>query len=191
LVDRIAGVLAFYPGIFEPAFREEIESVGRLTFDAVDTVRKKVAPEASRYATLLACLRHYGYPVYFIRSRMGYKRKEERFLTEYGATLFPEERPLPTPKLRVHEVAHSPAVEELGIRIHKNMEVPQLSVVVAASKDTPGFIRRGREKLESWRTSSTGPIGYGEIEVEALRIDDEVWALVHFRAGIKGPSRKI
>ncbi|HXG50819.1 MAG TPA: hypothetical protein VNN77_05350 [candidate division Zixibacteria bacterium] len=186
LVDRIAGVLAFYPGIFEPAFRREIERAGRLSFDMVDAVRKKVAPEASRYATLLACLRHCDHPVYFVRAKIGYKRNEEKLLADYGTTLFPKECPLPKPKLRVHEVAHSHAVEQLGIRIHKNMEIPQTSVVATALRGATGLIHRGGEKLESWRTSSTGPIGYGEIEVEAFSIDEEVWALIHLREGIRG-----
>lgn len=180
LVDRIAGILAFYPGIFEPALRREMDSAGCLTFDLVDRVRKKVAPEASRHATLLACLRHCGYPVYFVRARMGYKRKEEKLLAEYATTLFPKDFPPPKPKLRVHEVAHSQAAEELGIRIHKNMEIPQSGAIASAFRDGPSLPCRGREKLELWRTSSTGPIGYGEVEVEAFRIDEEVWALVHF-----------
>jgi hypothetical protein len=60
------------------------------------------------------------------------------------------------------------------------MEVPQSSVIVVAFKKTPGLVHRGHEKLELWRTSSTGPIGYGQIEIEALSIDEEVWALIHF-----------
>jgi hypothetical protein len=185
LVDRVAAVLAFYSDIFDPVFRRKIAFSGRLTFDVVDAVRNEVVPDASRLATLLACLSRCHFPVSFIRAKMGYKRSEEKLLAEYGTSLFPREFPPPRAKLRVHDVSHSPAMEKSGIRIHKNMEIPKSSIIGSSLNNVKGDIGRGREQLASWRTSSTGPIGYGEIEVEVLTLDEEVWALIHFAAGVR------
>lgn len=188
LVDRVAAALAFYPDIFDPVFREELKSAGRLTFEVVDRVRQRVAPEASRHATLLACLRHCPYPVCFVRAGMGYKREEEQSLTDPQTNFFPKEVPKPQLKLRVREAAANPAVEQLGIRVHKNMEVPPSSVVASAFKDPFGLPHTGCESLQAWRTSASGPIGYGEVDVEAIRLEEEVWGLLHFCQGAKAPN---
>ncbi len=189
LVDRVAAVLAFYPDIFDPVFQEELKSAGQLTFDVVDRVRHRVAPEASRHATLLACLRHCPHPVYFVQVGMGYKRGEEQSLTHPQAEFFPNEVPRPQPKLRVREAAASPAVEHLGIRVHKNMEVPPSSVVASAFEDPFSLPHIGCESLHAWRTSASGPIGYGEVDVEAVRLDEQVWALLRFRQEAKASTR--
>lgn len=39
LVDKIAGVLAFHPALFEPVLNREIAAAGGLTFDVVERVR--------------------------------------------------------------------------------------------------------------------------------------------------------
>ncbi|MCL5960658.1 MAG: hypothetical protein M1358_15365, partial [Chloroflexi bacterium] len=179
LVDRVAAALAFYPDIFEPVFREEMEKAGRLTFQVVDEIRQRLAPEASREATLIACLGRCPDPVWFVRGGMGFKRDEELRLTSRQArmSLFPNENPKPEPKLRVRAVTSSPATNDLGIRVHLNMQVPESSVVARAFQDASGLMQSGREPLEAWETSSGGPIGCGEVEVEAIRIDLEVWSL--------------
>ncbi len=188
LVDRIAATLGFYPNIFEPAFQEELKLAGRLTFDVVDQVRQRVAPEASRHATLLACLRHCPCPVYFVRASLGYKRDEERALADLQADHFPDGIPRPEPKLRVREAAATPAVAQLAIRVHRNMEVPPSSIVASAFRDSVGLLHTGSEPLQAWRTSASGPIGRGEVDVEAIRLHEEVWALLRFRQETRGPK---
>jgi len=177
LVDKIAATLAFYSGIFEPVFREEFERSSRLTFKMIDDIRLKVAPDASRHATILACLSYCPHPAWFLRCSMALKKGEERQLPQMR--LFPDKVQKTIPKLRVREMSSSPAVSNTGIRIHQNMQVPASSIVGQAFRDPTGSLHEGREPLEAWETSSTGPIGYGTLEVEALRIDDEVWALLH------------
>jgi len=189
LADRVAAALAFYPDIFEPVFLEELGRCGRLTFDVIDETRERVAPEASHHATILACLRHCPDPVYFIRCKMGYKRDEERTLASPQLALFPDHVPVPEPKLRVAEVTGSPAALESGIRVHPNMQVPEASLVARAFQDPWMLAGSGREALEQWQTSSGGPIGSGEVEVEAMRLEDEVWALLRLTSA-SGPGRR-
>ena len=178
LADRVAAALAFYPDIFEPVFLEELGRCGRLSFDVLDETRERVAPEASHLATMLACLRHCPDPVYFIRCKMGYKREEERTLANPQLALLPDYVPVPEPRLRVADAAGSPSALKSGIRVHQNMQVPEASLVARAFQDPWTLSGSGRESLEQWQTSSGGPIGSGEVEVEAVRREDEVWALL-------------
>ena len=63
LVDRVAATLAFFPDMFEPIVREEYAREGRFTFDVIDRVRQRIAPDASREATVHACLQYVPSPV--------------------------------------------------------------------------------------------------------------------------------
>jgi len=176
LVDKVAGALAFYPSIFEPVLQKELERCGRLSFEVVDETRRKVAPDASREATLRACLSYCPASLWFLKCSMGLKKDEERQLCQIR--LLPDEIGRPLPKLRVRDVASSPASMTSGIRIHQNMQVPVSSIVAKAFHNPFQMVHEGTEQLELWQTSSGGPIGYGTLEIEAVRVDDEVWAIL-------------
>jgi hypothetical protein len=176
LVDKIAGVLAFLPDLLEPVLHEELRRIGRLTFTVVDQVRARVAPDASRHAAILACVRTCPDAVYFIRAGLGYNRSEKHMLED--ALPFPSDgETSPVAKLRVRETAASPAAQVLGIRLHHNMQVPAGSVAAAAFDQPTRSGESGSESLEIWTTSQGGPVGRGEIEIEALRVGEEVWCL--------------
>lgn len=176
LVDRVAATLAFFPDMFEPVVREEFTKEGRLTFDVIDCVRERIAPDASREATANACLRHIPSPVWFLQCRMGLKASEMRRLNNPQMSFFPEVSP--EAKLRVRNGSSSPSAEELGIRFYPNMRVPESSIVSLGFHDVWGDLQLGIEALDAWETSSGGPIGCGEIHLEAMKSgDDEVWAI--------------
>ncbi len=181
LVDRVAAALAFYPDIFEPAIRRELAATGKLTFEVADRVRQEVAPEASLQSTMIACLGHCPQPTWFIICGMGYKREEERKLSSKQARLFPDNSQLPQAQLRVQETGCSPSASELGIMIYPNMRVPDSSIVAQAFADSFCLTHEGAESLSEWQTSTSGPIGYGEIEVEAFRHENGVWALLRIK----------
>ena len=178
LVDRVAATLAFYPDMFEPVVSEEYARAGRFTFDVVDRVRERIAPDASREATANACLRQIPSPVWFLQCRMGLKASEMQRLNNPQMSFFPEESP--EAKLRVQNSSSSPAAEDLGIRFYPNMRVPETSIVTLGFHDAWGEPQQGTEALDIWETSSGGPIGCGEIHLEARRSgEDEVWAIAH------------
>ena len=178
LVDLVAATLAFYPDMFEPVVREELAREGRLTFDVIDNVRERIAPDASREATANACLRLMPSPVWFLQCHMGLKASEARKLKNPQMSFFPEESP--EPKLRVRIGSYSPSAEDLGVRFHPNMRVPESSIVTLGFNDAWGEAKEGTEALDAWETSTGGPIGSGQIHLEATRIgDDEVWAIAH------------
>lgn len=176
LVDRVAAALAFYHDMFEPIVREEYTREGRLTFDVIDRVRERIAPDASREATTSACLRHIPSPVWFLQCGMGLKATEMRRLNSRQMSFFPEKSP--EAKLRVLQGSSSPSANDLGIRFHPNMRVPESSIVTLGFHDLRGETRRGTEAFDAWETSSGGPIGSGEIYLESRRSGDaEVWAI--------------
>lgn len=180
LVDRVAATLAFFPDMFEPVVREEYAREGRFTFDVIDRVRERIAPDASREATANACLRFVPSPVWFLQCHMGLKVSEVRKLRNPQMSFFPEEPP--EDKLRVRHGSYSPSAEDLGIRFHPNMRVPESSTVTHGFRDEWGEPHEGTEALDSWETSSGGPIGHGEVHFEAMKIgDDEVWAIAQFQ----------
>ncbi|MDE0077735.1 MAG: hypothetical protein OXO50_09460 [Caldilineaceae bacterium] len=180
LVDRVAAALAFYPDMFEPIVREEYTREGRLTFDVIDRVRERIAPDASREATTSACLRHIPSPVWFLQCGMGLSASEIRRLNSPQMSFFPEEAP--EAKLRVLQGSSSPFAKDLTIRFHPNMRVPESSIVNLGYHDVRREAKQGTEALEAWETSSGGPIGSGEIYLEARRSGDaEVWAIASLK----------
>ena len=180
LVDRVAATLAFFPDMFEPVVRDEYAREGRFTFDVIDRVRQRIAPDASREATANACLRYIPSPVWFLECHMGLKASEVRRLNSPQMSFFPEEPP--DNKLRVRHGSSSSSAEDLGIRFHPNMRVPESSIVTLGFRDEWGVPLQGTETLDVWETSSGGPIGYGEVHFEAMKIgDEEVWAIAQLQ----------
>ena len=171
LVDHVAATLAFFPDLFEPVVREEYTREGRFTFDVIDRVRERIAPDASREATANACLRYVPSPVWFLQCHMGLKVSEARRLNSPQTSFFPQEPP--EDKLRVRHGSYSPSAEDLGIRFHPNMRVPESSIVTLGFRDEWGEPKEGIEALDAWETSSGGPIGYGDVHFETMKIGDE------------------
>lgn len=176
LVDKIAGELAFHPDLFGPVFQTELEAAGRLTFEVVEEVRAKIAPDASRESTLYACLRSCPEPLFFLKARLLYKNSEKRQLDDLLSGL--NGIKLPRRRLRVLSSSTNDAAARLGIRFHDNMQVPEVSLVSRAFNHPEARVQ-GREPLDIWQTSSGGPIGHGRLSIEARRRGDEVWCLVH------------
>ena len=101
-----------------------------------------------------------------------------RRLNNPQMSFFPEVSP--EAKLRVRNGSSSPSAEELRIRFYPNMRVPEPSIVSLGFHDPWGEPQKGTEALDAWETSSGGPIGYGEIHLEARKGGDEgVWAIAH------------
>ena len=179
LVDKIAAELAFYAPIFLPVFKDEIQKESKLTFGLVDRIRDKVCSDSSRHAALLACLKNCQAPVYFLSAKKGYKKKELEELKSDQEKLFPEMEKIPKIKLRINQAIPSEGMNKLKVRFHKNMEVPSTSVIFSAFENS-AIESFGKDSLSSWRTSS-GPIGYRDMEIETLKIsDEEIWAIVRF-----------
>lgn len=175
LVDKIAGELAFLPDLFGPVLESELKRAGRLSFDAVERVRLRISPDASRESALYACVRQCEAPVFLLKAKLGYKKSEKRQLDDLLSGL--EDTSTPQAKLRVRFSLANDAAIATGVRFHENMQVPATSLVSATYNRS---IDRadGHERLEIWETSGGGPIGQGQLGVEAVRRGDEVWCLL-------------
>ena len=169
LVDKVAAVLAFLPDIVGPHAARCLQQLG-LTFEAVDTLRTAVAPEASRHASALALITHAERPAWHLRCKTSLKPKEKRSLSDPNAPTATLE-----PKLRVIEASPNQAAKDSGIRVHPWMRVPE-SGIIAQSKE---FMRdlSGIEPLNSWVTSTSGPIGEGLLYVDCIVSGEQVLAL--------------
>ena len=104
---------------------------------------------------------------------------EEKILNSPQARLFPERRLQFEPKLRALEVIGNEKASDVGLRIHKNMEVPSSSVISEAYEDLANAAGTysGSENL-SWWEHSRGRLKGMPIFVEARMSGDKVFALV-------------
>ena len=168
LVDKVAGELAFFPDIVSSPAHELLRHLG-VTFESVEELRQSVAPEASRQATALALIRYADHPAWYLRCAVSLKPSESQAASRLNS------RTKPVPRLRVMEVSPNSEALQLGIRIHQWMRVPETGLITLAYQS--GLDQTGTERLEEWETSSDGPIGYGQLLVDAQIFGDEVYAL--------------
>jgi len=160
LVDRVAAHLAFYPSIFQPVLEDEIRAAGRLTFEGINRVRARLAPEASRQATTMACIHQSTHPVTYIRFAMGLKKAEQDMLNQ--PTLFPGTATQPEPKLRVKECVASPSAKNIRLEMFPNMSLSDSSTV--SKVHVTGGDLTIEEDFSSWHDGL--PSIHARVEVE-------------------------
>ena len=93
--------------------------------------------------------------------------------------MFPEMQP--KPKLRAQSVMANEAARDIGMRINRNMTVPDDSVIGRVFRDHERGISNGMTGLENlgdWRHSDGSTLGDFEVTIEARPIRDSVVALV-------------
>jgi hypothetical protein len=180
LMDKIAGEIGFYDPIFRPAVAEAVREVGSLTFEVVDAVRVEHCPDASFQATLIACARRAPGPAVYVEAEMAYKKQELARLRSGQHDLFPRERP--APQLRARVVVPNDKAKAAGLRIDRNMRVPEDSVIhslwVRGEGLEAGIDADGVESLRDWKHSNGDAVGDLDVRVEARLVPDKVIALV-------------
>lgn len=180
LMDAIAGEVAFHAPLFQPVLEQELGQSEGLTFAGVERVRAEVCPEASYQATLIACVKRSPLPCVHLEVGLGYKKAEERRLKSRQLSMF--EVPKPEPKLRVLRSAQNDAARAIGLMIHQNMQVPDVSVIAAHFQDTAGLeasdAATGVESLSVWVHSNGEALGESDIRIEVRRYAELVHALV-------------
>lgn len=127
LMDAIAADIGFYDPIFVPIVKRAARSSQGLKFQDIERVRQEFCRDASFQATLYAVIKRYPRPLLCIDVGMGLKKgKCSRRVPGNGACF---QRCAPPQKLRVLRVRGSDASRAAGFRIHKNMQVPDGSVI--------------------------------------------------------------
>ena len=180
LMDVIAGEIGFYEPFFRPILHQEIANDRGLNFGTVEKIRKRFCPEASYQSTLNACVSRMNSPALLITVGLGLKKEEERQLQSSQSEMFPT--PPPKSKLRVLTVAQSNAARGTRLQIHRNMQIPEKSLLSRLFFDPDEFSGDevvGTENLNTWRHSSDGTsLAYIEVTIRARRIKDKIVALV-------------
>jgi hypothetical protein len=164
-MDAIAGEIGFFDPLFGPVFQAEVGSAGRLDFAAVDRIRGGYAPEASFQATVLATLKRWPRPAVYLEAALALTRAEAR---NFEAERVPANRPVP--KLRVQQVTSNAAAEAIGLRIPRQLEVPESCLIrqtfFAREAPRAGQPLRAREDLGAWRRPHGWSLPPCPVEVE-------------------------
>lgn len=166
LMDIIAGRFGFYPPIVQKFIKDEI------SFEVVDVLREQLCREASYQASLINFTKFWPTPCILICAEMRLKKAEEASLAQQN--LFFNEGP--QTRLRAAKVTFSNPARETGFTIHKNMRVPERSVISRVfHEDIP--YEEAYENL-SWWESKGRHQPECPILVKAKRTRDAVEALI-------------
>ena len=165
LMDMIAGELGFFPSLFQPVLDREIGG-NRITFGGIENVRTSFCPNASSYATLIACASRVAYPVVVIEAGLAHK-KAERLNARA------------TPSLRVLRSMSNTAARSAGMLIHRQWRVPVDSVIARVHAAPVGGMAAGvAEDLSNWTSSDGSCLGDFHVYVEAKTFGDRVLAII-------------
>lgn len=166
LMDQIAADIGFFDPLFAPVFAAQVLAPGRLDFAAIDLVRRRYDPEASFQATTIACLKRWPKPAAYLEAGLAMTAAEARRFDEES---IPARRP--TPKLRVLKVIGNEASRACGLRLVRNMQVPDVSILhrlFFSREPIPvGAAMSGEEDLGQWRRSNGQQLPACPIKVEA------------------------
>lgn len=178
-VDHVAGAIAFYGPIFNPALNCEVHSEGGLTFRAIERARDSVAPSASTYSAAVAAVRSCSVGVSLVRAELRYKPLELRKLRspqqELGIGQAPEAI---VPKLRLVDVVSNEASRNSSLRLHEHIRVPEDSVISHVYREAMDDERFAREDQAAWATSTGGRLPRLNLEISAIRRGTAVYALI-------------
>ncbi len=177
LMDKIAAEIGFFDDLFAPIVRTVVKRAGGLSFDVVEQIRTSNCPRASFHATLIAIVARAPVPAVSIEAGLGLKKGERGF--DSAPSMFPELKP--QPMLRVLAAGGNELARTAGLRFHLNMRVPPTSVIALLSDQAvtdAAATMRSVESLSDWTTSGGGPIGKGDVVIEARRHVGKVIALI-------------
>lgn len=182
MMDLIAGEVGFLEELFSPLLENEFGESGRPTFAGVDKVRATFCSDASFQATLNACVGKIRRPVVLLELGLAYKQSELRELKELAeANSSRRARKRPIPKLRVLSALPNKAARQFGLQVHRNMRVPEASIIASLFQSTerPDFdSSEAIERLGVWTTSEGDALRDLQVHVEAIRVQGKVLALV-------------
>ena len=177
VVDHVAGDVAFYPPFFQPAVTVEVERAGTFGFRAIEAARVAAAPSASLLATAMGSIEYAPEPTLLVTVSEALKKAEAREVRSPQQT-FDFARPEPTAKLRVVSVVPSSLVSASALAIHRNMRVPDGSVLALAHASVVDTDLVADEDQSWWETSQRGPLPSLPIRVHAVRRGRFVYGLV-------------
>lgn len=175
LMDVIAGEIGFYKPVFRPELDRCVAEHGALNYEAIESLRATYCPSASFHATAIAAVKAYEAPALLLEARYALKAHEQRAVDAGQAHIDGE---APQAKLRAVSVMMNEEAKAAGIRIHRNMEVPETSVVAQAIARGDETVVQGRENLSTWLHSDGSSLPDAETVIEASATADRAIALI-------------
>ena len=167
LMDIIAGHFGFYPQIARKFMNEEI------SFNAIERLREQLCPEASLQSSLINFVRCWNHPCILLRAEPALKKDEEAQLCQ-GRFDFLD---APQPALRAVQVSPNDLARERRFTIHKNMRVPEHSIISRVFSGTVLY-DEAEECLSWWEASNGTRLPRCAVRVKARRSGQSVEALV-------------
>lgn len=168
LMDIIAGRFGYHI-----TFTQQ-EIIGQISFEAVESLRRRLCPEASFQSALISFTKFWTSPCILVTAEMGYKKAETAALQT--GFLFEEFKP--QPELRAVRVCCSDIAHESGFIIHQNMQVPPESVISNLFAGTD-YYSEAIEDLSWWKSMTTGrKLSPVKIRVMVKRGTNSVNALI-------------
>jgi hypothetical protein len=167
LMDVIAGDAAFLPDIVRPY------AAGHLTVDTIDNLRETLCPECSRYAALLGFAHAWSNPVLLVEVELAVRTAEalaKQCQFDFSTPL------IAVP--RATRVTSNEAARVAGLRIHRNMRIPEDSVIHSVFRGDAERLQ-ATENLSMWSASDGTRLPDRSVRVDAFRLNDNVFALVN------------
>ena len=180
LMDVVAGEIGFYDPVFRPALEAEVRSQKQLSFEGVNRLRESVCPSASFQATLIASASRTSVPVIYLEAEVAYKKSEKAEIASPQLDLIPHDPP--KPHLRAVVVVPNEAATRKGLILHRNMQVPEQSVINRHFAKTRGLetsaSEQDTEDLSIWKHSDGSIVCSERTVVEVCRIGDRAISLI-------------
>ena len=176
LMDVIAGEIGFYQPVFGPELDKCLARHRTLCYQAIEDLRATYCPSASFHATAIAAVKAYKEPVLLVEARFALKSHEQRAVDTGQTYLTDDDRP--QPKLRAVTVMMNPAAKETGVQIHRNMEIPETSIIAQAISRGDESVVQGRENLSTWLHSDGSSLRDAETVIEASATPERAIALI-------------
>jgi hypothetical protein len=167
LVDLIAGKFGFYAPLINPHIS------GEISFEKINSLRETLCSDASYLASLLGFVKAWPEPCMLILCQKALKKCEQGQLCQ-GALSFKEQ---PVPVLRAVRVTQSDTARKNNFTIHRNMRVPEDSVIQSLQEDGTVYAE-AIEDLSWWQSSDGSVLPKFQIKVEAKKLWDDIYALI-------------
>ena len=148
----------------------------RLSFRAVEDIRRNGFADASFQSTLFACHRRMATPVVYLEAALAHKTEAARQIEQGVQWLFDEAKP--EALVRAVQVIANDAAKEAGLVIHENMRVPPSSVIHRLFEDEATGDGSSQENLNTWDHSGGKHLADCEVWIESKKIKDRVIALI-------------
>ena len=176
MMDRVASHVGFYEPVFGPSFDKEMRGKPKLSFDAVENIRRSAFPDASFQSTLFACHRRFFTPIVYLEASLAHKAEDRKDLNQGVAWLFEEMQPVH--QLRAVLVVPNQAAQDSKLLIHPNMRIPPSSIIHRLFLDESALQTSGLENLGEWEHSGGKRLAKRGVWIEARRVKERVIAIV-------------